>query len=128
MKDWEEAQRILANVVGGKVTPGSGNGRVKGDVVKEGLTFEVKQTEKKVFTLKKYDLRKLLNQAKNNLAVFVIFFELRGYAYVYSRISNNSAQCVPWKSKTLKEGNLPIEIYDEDSKWELISWAELKEL
>ena len=31
-EDWETAQKMVADAVGGKVTPGSGNARIKGDV------------------------------------------------------------------------------------------------
>lgn len=128
MVDWEQAQLILAKAVGGKVTPGSGNGNLKGDVVKPGLIFEVKQTSKKILTIRNFWLRKLLREAKRNQAVFVIFFELRGYAYVHEAVTGHG-QDYDWVTKGLKENELPEMLYSGGHhQWVLTPWSELKDL
>lgn len=127
MKDWERAQEILAKAVGGKVTPGSGNGRVKGDVVKDGVVFEVKQTCKTSMSIQRFWFNKLVREAKGREAVFVAFFELRGNAYIKENC-NHSELC-SWKSLTIHEDSLPEAIYSAPGvKWVLIPWTELKSL
>lgn len=128
MKDWETAQYMVAQQVGGKITPGSGNGRQKGDVINDEWMFEVKQTDKKQMTVKRTWFNKIIKQAKDKNPCFVIFFELRGYPYILE--SSSIAFSEPdWSTCNLKEDDLPQYIISHKTQiWKLISWTQLKEL
>jgi hypothetical protein len=127
LKDWETAQELLAKMVGGKVTPGSGNGRLKGDVTKEGLVFEVKQTQKLSLSIRRKWLSKLKKQAKSDLPIFVLFFQLRCYAYVLEL--EEHSENIEWESKLLKENELPERLYSgEKVQWILTPWTQLRDL
>lgn len=130
MNDWEVAQRQVALLIGGKVTPGSGNGHQKGDVVREDTMVEVKQTSKKSLSVRKFWLLKLLREAKKAKAstvIFSIFFELRGYAYVLEAVAGHSEDTT-WKSIGLKEDQLPETLYSgPHHKWVLKSWTTIKD-
>lgn len=126
MEYWEQAQNIVAKNVLGKVTPGSGNGRVKGDIVKEGIVIEVKQTCKESYSLSRKTLNKLMVQAKKNRSIFVVVFQLRPYAYL---LEPSSEEYNDWKSMTLTENNLPSEIYTSvETRWRLVTWEEIRNL
>lgn len=57
-------ERRLAKSLGGRTTPGSGSGVIKGDVLTKGEMVEAKTTSKSQYTLKLLDLKKLENEAK----------------------------------------------------------------
>jgi len=46
MKNWERFEHRLARKIGGKRTPGSGNGNQKGDIKSSKLLIEAKETSK----------------------------------------------------------------------------------
>ena len=106
MVEWEECQQIVSKLLKGKITPGSGNGRVKGDVITDHYCIEVKNTSKKSYPLSKLTLNKLIHEAKSHrkIPLFVIFFELRSYCYMYSPYMSIDEDYVP----TLKEDNLSL--------------------
>jgi hypothetical protein len=54
LPNWKRAERVISLISGGKITPGSGNGWEKGDVIVEdlGLAIEVKYSSQPTFTLK----------------------------------------------------------------------------
>lgn len=64
----------MARTVNGRTTPGSGSGRIKGDVQTRDTMFELKTTAKTQFTVKLRDLEKLEVEASaaGRSAVFVI--------------------------------------------------------
>jgi hypothetical protein len=130
MNDWEVAQRKVALLIGGKVTPGSGNGHQKGDVVREDTMVEVKQTSKKSLSVRKFWLLKLLREAKKaktSTVIFAVFFELRGYAYVLQTVAGHTYD-TDWKSVSLKEDNLPEKIYSgPHHQWVLTPWTTIKD-
>lgn len=131
MTDWEQAQLITARNIGGRITPGSGNGRQKGDVVREGMMLEVKQTSKQSLSIRKFWLLKLLREARLAKApnvIFAVFFELRGYAYVLETVAGH-AQDTTWKSIALKENELPEKLYSgPHHQWVLTSWTAIRDL
>jgi hypothetical protein len=57
-------EKRLAHTLGGRVTPGSGSGSVKGDVHTPEDMVEAKTTSKSQFTLRLDVLRKLEHEAK----------------------------------------------------------------
>lgn len=126
MDDWEVAQNLVAQVSGGKVTPGSGNGRLKGDVRTDLSVIEVKQTSQKIMSLQKSWLLKLKKQAKASNCILVIFFELRGYPYALEY--GDHGEDTTWKSISLREDSLPIALYTAPNyKWTLQKWSTLNQ-
>jgi len=76
-----KAERVLAKQVGGKLQPGSGClPKYKSDVLVKGKTrLEHKFTQAKSYTLKFYDLLKLLGECEDGEdPVFVVEFQERG--------------------------------------------------
>ena len=59
----------------GRLTPGSGSGFIKGDVIKCGRVIECKVTQYKQYILKQEELHKLVKQAGRKDPVFVIGFD-----------------------------------------------------
>lgn len=51
MKNWERFEQKLARAVGGRRTPGSGNGNQKGDIRSDTLLIEAKETSKNSLTI-----------------------------------------------------------------------------
>ncbi len=56
-------ERRLAQEFGGRTTPGSGSGSIKGDVTTDGEMIEAKTTSKTQFTLRLETLQKLTVEA-----------------------------------------------------------------
>lgn len=84
-----QEERVAANF-GGRVTPGSGNGwAVKNDVKTQDLSFEVKYTDKKSYSVKKADLDKAERQALldggREFAFLIGFGELKGANMIIDR-------------------------------------------
>lgn len=126
MNDWEQAELLVARLVNGKITPGSGNGRLKGDIRTDSLILEVKQTSKSYYTLNIKSLRKLKIQSKNYTPVFVIAFELRCYPFIL-RKGDYKNEWVMWNSLRITEETIPHHLYSsEDAMWELIKWENLR--
>lgn len=133
-EDWETAQKMVADAVGGKVTPGSGNGRIKGDVQKEGWGFEVKQYADRQrpdkpapsYSIKKSWFNKLVHQCGNDRDVcLVIFVALRGVPYFRELIGPHKED-ITWKSISCQEGSFPEVLYCDDySRWVRGTWADL---
>lgn len=127
MTDWERAQNLVATATGGKVTPGSGNGHQKGDVVTDTWMFEVKQTSGSSMTIQRNWLDKLVKEAGNKECALVIFFELRGYVY-FRTTESSLLNLEEWKSVTVLEDSLPICLSYDTGLWKLGEWKELTEL
>ena len=126
MDHWEKAEKIVAELTGGRLTPGSGNKSLKGDVRLTGYVFECKQTSQKTLTLQAEWFRKLEREMIRNEVALVIFFELRGYVYWYS---GKGDPTVPtWKTKTLKESELPEKIITQKSTWTLDTLDSLRDV
>lgn len=60
----DRQERRLAKEFGGRVTPGSGSGSIKGDVTTGEEMIEAKTTTKRQFTLKLETLQKLEYEAR----------------------------------------------------------------
>lgn len=125
MTDWELAQDHLAKRLGGKVTPGSGNGRLKGDVICDDLIFEVKQTSKTKISIQRRWFNKLLKEANGKHPAFAIYFKLVPYIYVLE--TEVHTEDIEWKSKVLDEANLPDVIYTQRNQlWRLTPLTHLR--
>lgn len=73
----KQQEKALARRVGGHVTPGSGNGSIKGDVRKRGVVrIEAKTTKNKSFSVTLDMIRKIEDAAlpANEMPVLVIEF------------------------------------------------------
>lgn len=128
MTDWELAQVHLANRVGGKVSPGSGNGRIKGDVVTDWGVFEVKQTNQEVLTISKRWFNKIKKEAGDKDPYIVFYFDLRPYLYVLEKGIKHSEN-TSWKTRSVKEDNLPLYLYTaENERWQLTELTRIWDL
>lgn len=78
-------ERRLAKELGGRTTPGSGSGSIKGDVSTKGEMVEAKTTSKTQYTLRFVDLKKLENEARlaNKRPVFVIQIEDTSQVFLF---------------------------------------------
>lgn len=73
----KQQEKALASRVGGRVTPGSGNGSVKGDVRKKGVVrIEAKTTKAKSFSVTLDMIRKIEDAAlpSDEMPVLVVEF------------------------------------------------------
>ena len=122
MKDWELAEKKVADATKGKIPPGSGSGNLKGDVRTVDWVFEVKQTSKDVFTLSKSWLDKLEVMSKSKEVCLVIFFELRGYCFYYTP---QKQEYEPWKTISFKENEIPKVLITENGTWEFDTFESL---
>lgn len=80
-----KSERRLAKEVGGTVVPGSGAGRVKGDVKVGNFLFEAKSTVKRSISLKLDWLRKITQEARltdREPALSVRFTDSEGKAII----------------------------------------------
>ncbi len=127
MERYEEAEKLVAQVTGGKLVPGSGCGKRKGDVTYQNYAFEVKQTDKDVLSIQKHWLDKLEREHPFQECVLVIFFGLVGFPYY--RVRRVHDKYSPWKTLNVTYGNLPNYIYNNSSTiWELDTWDSLANL
>lgn len=132
MKDWELAQLEVAKAVGGKVTPGSGNGKQKGDVQTDSIIIEVKHTSRTTLTIQRRWLTKLIREWRNDksklYAVLVVFFQLRGYVYMLD-VCAGVSENYDWKALAATEANLPEELpAGPHHVFKLITWETLRNL
>jgi hypothetical protein len=124
MDYWEIAERQVAELTGGRLTPGSGNKSLKGDVRLPGWVFECKQTSKKVLTLQAEWFRKLELESIRNEVALVIYFDLRGYVYWHTNPGDPNAP--DWKTKSLVESELPEKIVTKKATWILDNLESLR--
>lgn len=125
MKDWEKAEEIVRKLTGGKRTPGSGNKGQQGDVrvYTSNALIEVKQTARDSMNLQQSWFATLEQYADKMDIILVLFFELRGYPYIYS---GNSDSEESWKSKRVFESELPPVLEVNGSRWELVPLQDLR--
>lgn len=127
MSDWAEAERIVQQMSGGVITPGSGNQRIKGDVrVGSHTSIEVKQTGKKKLTIQREWLEKMERETPNLDLILAVFFELRGYCYWLT--GPHGLPDPEWRSLTVGEDNLPLYLYTKKNAWCLERLQSLREL
>ena len=76
MKNWEKAESKVARAIHGKRVPGSGNGRLAGDITNKYLMVEMKETAQDRLTFKLAWLNKILMEAlsEHRIPVFGIEF------------------------------------------------------
>lgn len=78
----QRQERRIARRLGGRTTPGSGNGVRKNDVRTDGLSLEMKTTANKQYTLKAADLRLGERNALLDGREFAFGIELEGRNYI----------------------------------------------
>lgn len=132
MKDWAAAERIVEKMAGGKITPGSGNQRIKGDVrVGRHAIIEVKQTQSKKAVVQRAWLDKLVRESSGEQLVLALFFELRGYTWWLEPEHLMQEWEEPanyWATTTVTEDRLPDRLLTEDGWWHLKPLSSLREL
>jgi Holliday junction resolvase len=124
VSDWEQAQILTAKYLGGKVVPGSGGGKIKGDVISDNLVVEVKQTKETSISLQRKWFLKIAKQAKDKEYGLAVFFELRGY--LFRPIPYANIRRTDWKSIKVYEKSIEdVEIFvDNKTKWVLSEWRD----
>lgn len=125
MDDWKRAQNLVAQATNGKVTPGSGGGAIKGDVITDDFVFEVKQSSKEKINLQANWFNKLILQSQDKDSCLVIFFELRGYPYFLKHRRSGADE---WKSLTISEHELPQILTTSRGVWTLGTFEDLTNL
>ena len=122
-KDWEKAEAIVAKAIGGRRTPGSGNQYILGDVRAPGKVVEVKQTKNPAITIDSDWLDELLALSKRDEVALAIFFELRCHVYFYETDVDEEDI---WRTKLVKENEMPETIVYKDTLWRLGNIEDLK--
>lgn len=135
MKDWARAEEIVRQMSGGRITPGSGNQKIKGDVrVGRTAVIEVKQTDQPTLNIQREWFDKLERESEAEQLVLAVFFELRGYTYWWVGYNDDweewgdALSAHRWSTMGVKEAGLPEEIKTEESVWELRPLQSLREL
>lgn len=127
MDYWKRAEIIVSDLILGTLTPGSGRGRLKGDVVTDTIICEIKQTSQPTYTLARSTLNKIKYHSRGRHSIFAIVFELRPYAYLLKKGENLPYK--DWSAMTLTESCLPeIIITGPSAYWELTSWEQIRNL
>lgn len=127
MKDWATAEEIVRQMTGGRITPGSGNQKIKGDVrVGRHTIIEVKQTDGQKMTIQREWFDKLERESQAEQLILAIFFQLHGHTYWW--VEDNKEEWTEWSTMTVKQSCLPEEIRTKDSVWELQPLQSLREL
>lgn len=126
MKDWERAEEIVSSLIKGKITPGSGNGRIKGDVHNKQIVVEVKQSEGPDFTIKREWLEKLTKQAPRDKEFAIAFFiGLRGTVYFPHNAFHYEEPT--WATLTVKDEDFPSTLTSSTHIWKKEDLSTLRE-
>jgi len=101
---------LLQKGFNARLTPGSGNKSIKGDIQTESLMIECKITEKEQFVVKLKDLQKLLEESMNVMKEPVFEFQFCGGQkftnYTWSAIPQSRLyQLLETEQKYLYENN-----------------------
>lgn len=104
LANWEKIEKIIANLIGGKRTPGSGNGHIKGDIVQGDWMIECKSTIKDKISLCQdwfQTLEKYIGSKEVLLVVSIqekiVVFEPDSHLSLCKDLGK------PWKTQTLKK-------------------------
>jgi hypothetical protein len=119
MDNWKQKEEYVRLLTGGERTPGSGCGRLKGDVRLdlEGWIVEVKSTVGKLFCLRRNMLDKLASQSRGYDAALVLFAQNEGIVYYKMEVTDDEPET--WHSKMCDVSKLPASIVTGGHRWEL---------
>lgn len=110
LKNWERVEKIVANLIGGKRTPGSGNGHIKGDIVRDDIMIECKTTINDKIQLQRDWFEELEKYISKKEVFLVAQF---GTKIIVFEPYELSTKCRPWKTITMDEEALTkYEIHD----------------
>ena len=105
IKNWERVEKIVANLIGGKRTPGSGNGHVKGDIVSGQYMIECKTTIKDAIQVQCDWFQELETYIGKKEVLLVVGFKDRIVAFEPLEKNPN---CRAWRTWTLDEDRLEV--------------------
>jgi Holliday junction resolvase len=125
MANWEKLEQRIANITGGKITPGSGNKQIKGDVIVNNYMIECKYTEKDNISIKHEWFRKLEKFRTSKDLCLVIGLGPEIFPYFFIRTHNKNLE---WENIKVNNTNLPKEIETNNGVWELGNTEDLKNL
>jgi len=83
MKNWERAEAKIARGIGGKRSPGSGNGSIEGDVKNKILCVECKETSKEFMVLHINWFVKIVDESTRNNRIPVLAVEFGNGTQIY---------------------------------------------
>jgi hypothetical protein len=115
-KNWIRAEERVANLIGGKRTPGSGNKHIRSDVTKGNYSVEVKQTDSDKLTVHKEWLEEL-ETFTNKECCIALFIGLYGVVYYPMGYKSNN-EMTNWKTKTVAIGSFPDFLHTNKQIWE----------
>lgn len=122
--NWKLAEQKVARLIGGKVTPGSGNKYIRGDAVNGRMRLvEVKQTNSETLTVQHNWFHILESYESENEVALAIFFFNDGY--VYYPIGGDKC-LTEWSTKEVKHNSPPQYIQTYKQTWELDTLDSLK--
>lgn len=127
-ENWKKAERLVSGILGGRLTPGSGNKGLKGDVYIPGSSrwmVEVKSTESDSMSVHRNWLEKLTLEGGTRELALVVAMGLRLYVYI-----NEETRTGPepsWKTRVVREP-LPETLESSKFVWRLIETDEWRRL
>jgi hypothetical protein len=137
MKTWENAERKLSRKIGGRRSPGSGNGYWEGDIRNPTILVEMKETSKEYMTLQTIWFPKIVDEAIRNRRLPVLGIEFGDGTQIYfvreKDVDVGINKIHTWIGKStvrLRPGNLEEEdiVITDYGKWRIIGISVLKDL
>ena len=113
---WRELELRARLLTGGKLTPGSGNKNIKGDVVLPSVIIECKYSSQETFTIQYEWLRRLELFNPSKECILYCGTKTRNFCYYLSRSTSRPQS---WKTRTLHINKLPLFIGTEAFVWTL---------
>lgn len=115
---WKRVEQRVARLTKGKITPGSGNGKQKGDVRlwREGLLIEAKSTIKTKITLQMDWFYTLENYSDESFPILYVFVQNEGAIYTPEFLTFDIEPST-WKTQTVTFQNLPESIPTHKFNW-----------
>lgn len=134
-KSWESLEELIAKNIRGKRTPGSGNGRVKGDIIAtdlEGLEWgiEAKDTEQTTLVLQYKWFTELERDCKNRDGLALIIRYGRDIkVYTGTECREDCKFPTVWRTKNISSmEDFPPTVYTKYYRWTTQDFSEFTSL
>jgi hypothetical protein len=130
MRAWEKAEKKVARKIGGRVSPGSGNGYLEGDVKNDSLLVEMKETSRPYMTFHIDWLYKILDEATRNRRIPVLGIEFGDGTQIFivpnRYVDTSESKLHNWMNRSttrIRPGDLEEEdvIHTVYGKWTIVS-------
>jgi hypothetical protein len=118
MKEWEKAERKVKRLSRGKTTPGSGNKRIKGDIINPNMMAEVKSTGKNFIAVESEWFLKLLRECPMEKEPVLVLVFGSGEVVVYSLdLMEGKPEKASWKVMRVTTDSAPKKIVVDTTEW-----------